>query len=91
MPQTHRQVLLDTAKECGWGVNRSLSTMQWYDLELDKGDDKLQFRFDRRDRIWSYAHHRQQDYGERGKRWERVDVPDIKKLDYAVKILRGQS
>jgi hypothetical protein len=84
-PQTHRQVLLDTAKEYGWEINHPMRVLRWHDLCLQKGNTKLLFRFDKRDRIWAASHHEF-----RGANWSYTSkYPSTKKLDYAIEVLRG--
>jgi hypothetical protein len=79
-PQTHRQILIDTAREYGWQLHVLPKNFRFYDLVLRKDRTELRFRFDKRDRISVGGH------AERG---EYTRFPTRKKLDYAIEVLRG--
>lgn len=79
-PQTHRQVLLDTAKEYNWAIHRLPPGFRFYDLILVKNGTELSFRFDKNERIAAASHYVNRTY---------VRYPGRKKLDHAIELLRG--
>lgn len=79
-PQTHRQVLLDTAKEYNWAIHRMPKGMRFYELVLVKNGHELRFRFDKHDRVSAASHYVNRTY---------VRYPGRGKLDHAIKVIRG--